>query len=130
MKKVFALFLFILLSGFSFAQGNLQFNQVRYFPFTLTQVSTTVYDETILSVTVPTGKVLKIESMACGRYVASVNTYGGQAGFEINQRTVSQSVLPLWLPAGTYSFGMMSQVMTVGYYYTGYISAIEFNVVP
>lgn len=127
-------FVYITLLGSSYAQGNLQFNQVKL-------VST--------QETVPAGKVWKVESViyniaptatgyqsgagSCSSNsyestaieVAGVPTKVGQgtqpASYSNLVYTHSYTILPLWLPAGTNLSGGTC---------LNKISVIEFNIIP
>ena len=126
MKNIAALFACLLFAGVTFAQGTLQFNQVKV-------VTTTQ--------TVPTGKVWKVESAFGNALVSNCSTNPLHTiTVNGNDVTVTQSTsltfnnycygwqgvatctqLPFWLPAGA-SLAASTNV-------TG-ISVIEFNVVP
>jgi hypothetical protein len=113
MKKIFTI-LFVCFALQSFAQGNLQFNQVK--TFTGNASGYIVLD------TVPSGKVWKIESVA----MVSNNSYfqiqwGGSNYFVINTSS-GYSNLPFWLPSNTTVTFIASSATKV--------SIIEFNVVP
>ena len=103
---------FLLLSLNLFSKGNLQFNQVL------------ILDATVAgnAVTIPAGKVWKIESVA----MTSNNSYfqiqwGGSNYFVINTSS-GYSNLPFWLPSNTTVTFIASSATKV--------SIIEFNVVP
>ena len=119
---VFFLFFFI---GGCFAQGNLQFNQVKL-------VSTVE--------TVPVGKVWKVESIQYqGGPSFYLNTQGirsieGTLNFQINGIVIYPSLhymatndavpfqtFPIWLPAGS--------TLAAGSG-TAFLSVVEFNIVP
>ena len=117
MKKLFFSFL-LLLATATFSQGNLQFNQVIMFDL---PASGTV------NITVPVGKVWKIESVGNGgsspytmlrnAAVQNIAQFGAATG-------TSSTPLPFWLPTGfTGSFLANSINRTC-------ISILEFNVVP
>ena len=134
MKNIL-LILAIAFSSASFGQGNLQFNQVVNNSYTATLGTTRT---TIGTITVPAGKVWKIES---------ANYYVTQAGNRISGRGSSlyiayigdnliwdgtnglghQDFFPIWLPSGTYDVSSRSSST---YLVTVNFSAIEFNVVP
>jgi hypothetical protein len=129
------LFLCIAISGGSFAQGNLQFNQVKL----VTNQET-----------VPAGKVWKVESVIynipSGSNTYQVANYGDCSPSDINKSAIvvdgtptkvgqgttplgyssgtythTYTMLPLWLPAGaTLSGGLCLNK----------ISVIEFNIIP
>jgi len=107
---IFSCFLFLSLNLFS--QGNLQFNQV------LTLDAPTAGNQ----VTVPAGKVWKIESVA----MSSNNAYfqiqwAGLSYFIVNTSS-GYNNLPFWLPSN-------AVITLIGSAATK-VSIIEFNVVP
>ena len=62
MKNLFLIItVFLVASTLCFAQGNLQFNEVKYYEINQ-PTSPTTYIKTHLTITVPPGKVLKLES--------------------------------------------------------------------
>jgi hypothetical protein len=134
MKKLYFI-LFILINQLAFAQGNLQFNQVKL----VTALET-----------VPVGKVWKVESVIyniaegsttyqTGNYgncntndynsaaiiVAGTPTKVGQGtsplGYSSGGYVHSYTILPIWLPAGTTLSGGIC---------LNKISVIEFNITP
>jgi len=134
MKKLYFI-LFILLNQFAFAQGNLQFNQVKL----VTALET-----------VPAGKVWKIESViyniAEGSTTYQTGNYGNCNTNDYNSAAIivagtptkvgqgtsplaysngayvhSYTILPIWLPAGTTLSGGIC---------LNKISVIEFNITP
>jgi hypothetical protein len=116
-KKLFLLHVFLFFSIFkSFGQGNLQFNQVINLEFV--SGGTTV--------TVPTGKVWKLESCM----ITSINSYAcmvvNGVTYYMRQHNTSSSAwdnFPFWFAEGkTITFG--------GGCSSGIMSIIEFNVVP
>lgn len=125
------------------AQGNLQFNSVKWYPLTVTQSGVT-YAESITNITVPANKVWKIESAACNVHFSTNNYSSITAGGRImvDNRVVfeayttggsmwtSQTFLPIWLPAGNYTISIKSSTNSGSNTYNGYLSAIEFNIVP
>ena len=123
--KNLLLFSFLLFS-FSFkAQGNLQFNQVLNLEITCCTAS---------AFTVPVGKVWKIEgSMAySNNYPTRITAINGNpmeaylTGYTYLNYGILPITLPYWLPANTQvSFNTGN---TIGY--KGYVSIIEFNVIP
>lgn len=131
MKKIITTtaFLFVLLTNAS-AQGNLQFNQVINGELTaLVAYSTTLMG----TITVPAGKVWKIESTSL-LYDGGATFYTDGNPVFINNHLVwqkssnnlSSSQLPLWLSAGTYNVRANGSDNTLIFSY----SVIEFNVVP
>ena len=94
------------------AQSNLQFNQVL------------IVDATSLGtpVTVPTGKVWKIESVALSANSAYFQINWGGINYFVLNNSGSYANLPFWLPSGA-SVSFVGSV-------NGKVSVIEFNVVP
>ena len=127
MNKLFLLILSFIILSFthSFAQGNLQFNQV------LLLTSTAASNLTLG--TVPANKVWKVESLggSTGNTVvgqingSGAGALGGSPATSGNGLYYCSFKLPTWLPAGTqFGFsnnGSGSQV---------WFSIIEFNIVP
>ena len=115
-----------LLFSLSFkAQGNLQFNQVLNLEITCCTAS---------AFTVPVGKVWKIEgSMAySNNYPTRITAINGNpmeaylTGYTYLNYGILPITLPYWLPANTQvSFNTGN---TIGY--KGYVSIIEFNIIP
>ena len=135
-RKTIAILFCLLVSHIGFCQGNLQFNQVIQQSFNLTIPTTTA--TTLSTITVPVGKVLKIES-AC---VATTTTsylpgarlfMGDHCLWQLNYTTVGGLIvdrnLPLWLNAGTYSLQVYHSASTSVNLRASF-SGIEFNVVP
>ena len=125
MKIYLVLFALIFFGAQSKAQGNLQFNQVLHLEITCCTAST---------FTVPVGKVWKIEgSMAyTNNYPTRISAINGNpmeaylTGYTYLNYGVLPIPLPYWLPTNTQvSF---STGNTIGY--KGYVSIIEFNVIP
>lgn len=122
------LMLSILLIGVSLcikAQGNLQFNQVRFI-----EMQFTYPGQDTITLNIPANKVLKIEG----------HSIAGNACIYINDKPLSlpntnglnQPVFPIWLPSGNYSLKLIAcnSGFSAGNVVKGAISAIEFNVVP
>lgn len=138
MKRLFALLFSVFLGISGNAQGNLQFNQVKYFQLNLTQSSSGTFDVTTLAITVPANKVWKIEAAAATSYSPSTgsHSFGGRITLDGNLLSDFYSTpgqltnLPFWLPAGTYNLELRSSTSTPTFYFKGGVSVIEFNVVP
>ena len=131
MKNIL-LILAIAFSSASFAQGNLQFNQVINSEYSGFVGSTGTNIGTIV---VPAGKVLKIEDVSFSFILSSMPSIHYLTGSQvaIGNLTVfhnfnTQPVhFPIWLSEGSYTvFARVSSPITS----TLSISAIEFNVVP
>jgi hypothetical protein len=128
--KIFILALFTALSTLVYSQGNLQFNQVVSLSQSFIGTaggSNTTFNYTGSPITVPSGKVWKVEKI-------SVNGGNNGSGVRINNLhslSVSDANTgPIWLKASDelkiytscYSCGSLS-----GSYF---ISIVEFNIIP
>lgn len=118
MRIVFS-FLFLVSIQASFAQGNLQFNQVITYAFASSNTT---------PITVPAGKVWKLENCMLN---STSNTYTfmlyNGVNYNLRQQLTSSQVanFPFWLSAGTsVTFG------SAGGAAGGILSIIEFNIVP
>ncbi len=113
----------IILSFFSFlgsvlhGQGNLQFNQVINLPFVANNTT---------PVTVPTGKVWKLESCmltSSGNSYALMLYNGALYNMRQQQTSTQVATFPFWLSSGaSVTFGTSSS--------GGILSILEFNIVP
>jgi hypothetical protein len=137
MKNIL-LILAIAFSSASFAQGNLQFNQVMLLDFGPISVSSVaIFSQ---SITVPSGKVWKVEHASVWRE-ASGYRLTGDAPYSLyidNICVVQQTnaatsgsksnSFPIWLPEGTYflKISNSSSAMTLA----ASLNAIEFNIIP
>ena len=140
MKNITTIILFTLLAFASLntkAQANLQFNRA----FTEAIVDTTisvsdgiVYD----SLTVDSGKVLKITSVNCDLDLGMSNSSSDLQYLEIRLNNIlvstlllgyshSKAQMPIWLPEGTYVID--TRLKRSSRRVTAVISGIEFNVV-
>lgn len=130
--KILILSFFLILCSLLYSQGNLQFNQVINGSISETVVSTSV--TTMGTIVVPTGKALKIESVAFTYPQATIHFphIGSFSFVSLNTHIVYTAngptpVLPLWLSEGTYNVNAQvpnNQSSTFSY------SAIEFNIIP
>jgi hypothetical protein len=134
MKNITTIILFTLLAFASLntkAQGDLQFNQVRFESITFPTNSGGTKVDTLF---VPQGKVLKITSITG---LESSRVYGEIGEHAINDYAVSNSGVipvkyPIWLPAGAHIVkSRYSYIYAAGnpVVVTISISGIEFNVV-
>jgi len=148
MKKIYiTICLFVGLVSFSKAQGNLQFNQVKFIELAGINYNNTppvYYYKGIdsVTITIPANKVWKIEkAKAVG--VDSLNGYPdfyghGQPFLTLNDVPMYEASSAevgfgniLWLPAGTYKLRLMARIPSNdGGKFKGFISAIEYNIVP
>ena len=131
MKNALLIICLLSLTIIGKAQGNLQFNRVINGSMSGT-VSTD--GTTMGTIVFPTGKVMKIESVAFTFPSATSHwPHTGSFSFvSLNTHTVYTAngpspVLPLWLSAGTYNVNARlsnNQSSTFSY------SVIEFNIIP
>ena len=141
MKKTILLAVVLLLGCTAFAQGNLQFNNAIHLSYSGT-LSTSSSNNTISTITVPAGKVWKVES---GSMFAGTKTNQYETGREVSyiNLTIDRQILQasglfnsqaIWLPSGTYKleYGLSNSESGAGYSGLNYYAAIrilEFNIV-
>lgn len=115
--KHYLFFLILFVAKLSFAQGNLQFNRVISENVNLNQ------NERSTLITVPIGKVWKIEAMNLSDKLHPLD-------YEINGNAYTVSTLNygnnIWLKSGD-TFSMLNNSI---YSNHGFYSIIEFNIVP
>lgn len=119
-KLIIILFVLYITSFKTQAQGNLQFNQVKLISISSTWSNFQYWLQNDTLITVPIGKVWKIESGICSTF---------SSGVLIDGRNLT--VFPFWLPSGTYTLSC-----SVNQNYSNNsnnipkatISAIEFNI--
>ena len=133
MKKIIILALLISVCKIN-AQGNLQFNDVKNIEITGT---TSPFDpnigvpiSTIGTITVPTGKVWKIESTSVKENNTSDISSTPSYVLILNNHRASgnSSIFPIWLSAGNYLVKVSGGAGSIAVIAS--ISAIEFNVTP
>ncbi len=115
MNKILATLIFMIaFAGITFAQGNLQFNQVLLLDVT----------NPANAVTVPTGKVWKIESVAMNNNNAYVQLEIDGTNYFLANASTPFEHFPFWVPGGT-SLGIYGGGSNIGK-----LSVLEFNIVP
>lgn len=152
MKNIIFAFAFFYSYSLS-AQGNLQYNQTKFIKLSAATVSVgggAFYGADSITITVPVGKTLKIESANVGmlstgsgsissfpdRAIYTIlsldNTMIGYAAGYGGANTEPNILFPVWLPTGNYKLKLNTIVSSVvqNYRINGFISAIEFNIVP
>jgi hypothetical protein len=152
---LFLQFFVLVFTGSIFSQGNLQYNQTRFIEITaipsIHSASgypgiTIWYDSLVINV--PTGKTLKIESASLGSSVTEIygapynfqvthpiNTYYG--GLYLNDKMICFAngtpmivvQFPIWLSMGNYKLKIYGNTSSNSEL-KGFVSAIEFNIVP
>ncbi len=145
MKNISLVILLVSVAFLSFGQGNLQFNQVINHTITtpLGQGYSGLNNQT-LTVTVPAGKVWKIESAHLS-YQGSSSTkyYIANASNESTQLVLNGAIIavdddafyvtpgPIWLAAGSHTFILQGYINSSSQYsWNAFITAIEFNITP
>lgn len=153
MKKLFLLGVILFLAVSMNAQGNMQFNQVKHLVYsgTVTTGLSSGSLQSIVSLTVPAGKIWKVESGSI--YVLSGNSNNPTNATDVYTDelilTIDKQILwkgakyssvgyspaiipnsPIWLPAGSYALSYFCP-NTYSYLisYNATISAIEFNII-
>lgn len=147
MKKLLSIAALLISLSVS-AQGNLQFNQVRNYNLTGISTGGGSKDFQNIALTVPAGKVWKVESASCRLQRDDIPNipYGGNTGnklmiildevpiahmFLLSGWSNSNNELPLWLSAGSHSLDLKGYINEAGPLSAyGKVSIIEFNVVP
>jgi hypothetical protein len=127
MKKTILLAVVILLGCTAFAQGNMQFNNAQHLTFSGTSSTA---QGTVLNITVPAGKVWKVESGSiCWIYQGKASTTGIYLLLDnqILQSPDNNKSTPIWLPAGSYK--VEYNTSNGSYSYSGAISVLEFNII-
>lgn len=133
----------IVLSSAVLGQGNLQFNRVINQKIIQT-ANMAAFGSITQTVTIPSGKIWKIESAA----VSPIFPTGGYLGQTYNCFTLkldswtlytklcSGAVrdpinFPIWLPAGTYTLRLYNDQNSLSNtFQEGMLSIIEFNIIP
>ena len=121
--KIFLLLLLIFSTELSSGQGfNLEFNRAIFQKLSTYGMGTGMLDPTpqvTIPITVPSGKLWKIEAKS--------------GNFKIDTISINDDYfpgLPLWLPAGTYSLNMVCAKASLTTFLGGYITGVEYNLVP
>lgn len=141
MKGLIIFITSLLLAIAAMGQGNLQFNQVKYINLSYVLPNGNSYQTYDQVITVPAGKVWKIESAIGSNksnstsYVSpttSVTLDGGILSFYSSSTGNYQAAaFPIWLPEGSYTLGLISAGSSfTGSTIIGRVSLIEFNVIP
>lgn len=128
---------FIFLSATLFAQGNLQFSQVLNYNLSITGGGSVTYAKDNVTLTVPAGKVWKIESGHLSEQITSSSAqYYVPGGYLLLDGSIIAGEssnnydpkFPIWLSPGTYTLTLQGGTNSSNYYWYGFVSIIEFNV--
>ncbi len=135
MKKILIIALFTALAFAIKAQGNLQFNRVFLVENSFTIPINILGPFSDVSITVPAGKVWKIESVMASIYNGN-GSISTSVAVLLNNKSLYQGEVmasfPVWLPEGTYTLRLVytSNTGSTNNVAYGGISGIEFNVTP
>ena len=121
--------LFIFTVYFGKSQGNLQYSKAIFLEISSLN-SNTVYD----TLTVPTGKVVKITSAsATSKSLAGAILYINNVGIisslfsdSDNSSFTAKCNMPIWLPSGIYILKLRPSSTSGGY---AFLSGVEFNII-
>lgn len=119
------------------AQNNLEFSRVINQDIYLLSDGTTSYKETSITLTVPAGKVWKVESATVAeKFNGSNYDYYANGGTLVLNSTVIgrqnssyTNGLPFWLSAGNHELILQGGTSSASYEWFGHLSIIEFSVV-
>jgi hypothetical protein len=133
MKHIFTILL-VAIGATSFAQGNLQFNQVLNFDYSATLSS--YGNATVGTLTVPVGKVWKITAASSrdlgpshfSTSIAVNNHLLYEFRYVANSAAVSNNT-PYWIGTGAHVVKLFN-LYSSGISASGSLSIIEFNVIP
>lgn len=135
MKNFILVICVLLFSTAVFAQGNLQFNRAFLVEHSFVVPINVLGPFSEISITVPAGKVWKLESV-----IATLQNSNGSIGTTmavmINNKSLYASgtaaPFPVWLPEGTYTLRLTytSNTGLANNVVYGGVSGIEFNVIP
>lgn len=137
-KIILSICLFTGVISVSKAQGNLQFNRATFIelnglPAFTSSGSWGICDTN--TITVPSNKTLKLEHFTAYPYDTASGTipnsaFDGIAFILLNGVKLNHlySNGPIWLPSGTYKIKLVGA--TSNLYCKGFISAIEYNIIP
>ena len=143
--KNYIIILLLVINYSCYSQGNLQFNRAIAFSNNGTVSSGTV--STFETITIPPGKVWKIESVALAGTDSSNTIFQFTAGSGSTTKWLyarfndiiaysgdnlgnQNNLLPIWLNSGTYLFKISSAYSNSSGGVLASYSAIEFNIIP
>lgn len=136
---LFATILFVFLSYTASAQGDLQFSQVINYNLFVQANGSVYYDTDEVTLTVPAGKVWKIESGHLSEQITnSNNQYKVPGGYLLLDGSIIAGEssnnydpkFPIWLSPGTYTITLQGGTNSSNYAWFAFVSIIEFNVTP
>jgi hypothetical protein len=144
MKKLIAIIILSLAALWCHAQGNLQFNQVVNYTISTPLVAANTNPSQTLTITVPVGKTIKIESSHISYQIGSSpiyyvgNSTNPSGHLVLNGGVIAAFNLefplhhgPIWLGAGTHTLLLQGFANSgSSYRWNAFVSGIEFNIVP
>jgi hypothetical protein len=137
MKIVYTLTFFLVMAFAAKGQGNLQFSTAKFIRFEKTFPSTggvnyQFFDSLFV---VPAGKVWKLESSGSSSDVSGAEStfansrIDGVAISSASRSNTAKYNFPIWLPTGTYKFGISAIPLSGSEKVSAYFSILEFNIV-
>jgi len=144
MKHLLGLLIICLFTSVSYAQGNLQFSQVVNYTITTPLAAGNSTPNQTLTITVPAGKTLKIESSHISYQQGTSPTYyvgnstNPSGHLVLNGGVIAAFNLefplhhgPIWLAAGTHTLVLQGYAnSSSNYRWNAFVSGIEFDIVP
>lgn len=129
--------LLVLVTNTVSAQGDLQFSQVINYDLFVQANGSTYYGTDEVTLTVPAGKVWKIESGHLSERITNSNQYHIPGGYLLLDGSIIAGEssnnydpkFPIWLSPGTYTITLQGGTNSSDYAWTAFVSIIEFNVV-
>lgn len=130
-------FVLLMLSYTALAQNNLEFSQVINQDISVVANGSTDYITNTITLTVPAGKVWKVESASVSeKYTGSTYSYHSLGGTLMLHNTIIgrqnnnfSNGLPFWLSEGDHDLILQGGTSSSSYSWFGHLSIIEFNVV-
>ena len=138
MKKIiFTVFVSVFFLNQGIAQNhNLQFNQAIFSTIQSPIANNSIILPFIIgTITVPNGKVWKIESVEAHAGGNGINSIQAHANIFIDDYLIyldfdGHNHFPIWLPEGTYSIKAVNYASPTPVIHSASYSGIEFNLVP
>ena len=122
-KSIILVLLLFLFSNSISAQGfNLEFSRAIFQKIAFRSVVAPEWGK--IPITIPSGKVWKIEGSSTGN---AIEMQIDSIRIAYDASKIISTQYPIWLPAGTYELKLLTNYAT---FYCGFISGIEYNLVP
>lgn len=143
MKVFYCFSVLVLLASSASAQGNLQFNRVVNYTIVTPFAAGNSRPSETLVVTVPPGKVIKVESAHLSYQSSGITYYINYTSNITGHLVLNNAVIacfdnlipihegPIWLAEGTHTFFLQGYYnSSSSYKWNAFVTGIEFNVVP